>query len=166
MLETIHFLNLTNGIEAIQRYELIYNIQFIRIQSCYIEENLYEDILIDLDHNFLMSLALGKKCIVYDFGAKAKTSKAIYIGIEWVRYVLNKRWFAKETRLIIKNKDVTEYFYKTYYTKLTKRTKKRIDYYKKFLLTENLNLLTITDSTTNDNKPEIYKEIIKGYILQ
>ncbi|MDX9791516.1 MAG: hypothetical protein RBT61_11855, partial [Candidatus Kapabacteria bacterium] len=88
------FINLTNGIEALDKYNLdIEKVNFIRIQSSHFEAHKYDDIILDLDHNFLMSLALGFKCIIYDFGARADSSKAIRLGIPWIKFVLTKRWY-------------------------------------------------------------------------
>ena len=161
------FLNLTNGIEALSKYNLKLNeVNFIRLQSTHCENFSFEKILLELDNNFLMSLALGYECIVYDFGARSETSKAIYHGLEWVKYVLNRRWFGKETIPLVRKKNVTNSF-KKYYSKLDKKTKKRIDYFKKFLLTDELQLNSITSITLNDNHPDYFVNIVKQiYCIQ
>lgn len=67
------FINLTNGIEAIPELA-ISDISFIRIQSCHCERQKFELIIDNLDYNFLMYLALGYECIVYDFGVNSDVS--------------------------------------------------------------------------------------------
>lgn len=156
-----HFLNLTNGIQALVRFNLnIEEVNFIRIQSCWVESHKFEDMLNDLDHNFLMSLALGYDCYVYDFGARSEISKATYYGLEWVRYVLYRRWFNKVTNPIVKGKRVDFYFDQEYRI-LSRRVKTKIDYYKKYLLTDDIYLQAVTDFTTNDNKPDYFREILE-----
>ncbi len=156
-----HFLNLTNGIEALKQHDLdINDVCFIRLQSCYVEEHIYEDILRDFDHNFLMFAALGYECRFYDYGAKAVTSKAAYMGMAWVEYFINRRWFDIEIESIVKGKNITSYMRKIY-SSIGKRTKKRYDYYKKYLLTDKFDLLVITDATTNDNKPDYYRSVLE-----
>ena len=158
------FLNLTNGIEALKKYNLnIDEVNFIRIQSTHIENEAFDKLLSTLDSNFLMSLALGYECIIYDFGAKNYISKAIYYGIEWIKYVLNIRWFNKLETPYIKGKKVEKQFAE-HYKKINKKTKKQLDYYKKFLVTNQLNITSITTTTNNDNQPDFYLEIIKKYI--
>lgn len=156
-----HFLNLTNGIEALTRFNLnIEDVSFIRLQSCHCERSKFVEILGELDNNFLMHLALGYHCKVYDFGAKCETSKAMYIGLGWVEYVLNRRWFDRITPVGIKGWDLSER-YDMFYGKIDYKTKRRLDYFKKFLLCESITIETITDATGNDNKPEFFKTIVE-----
>ncbi len=160
------FLNLTNGIEAIEKYNLnIEDMNFIRIQSTHCEHPDFERILFELDHNFLMWLALGYECVVYDFGAKSKTSKAVYHGLEWVKYVLNRRWFNLEITPFVRSKNVTSSF-ERYYYQLSRTIKRKIDYYKKFLLIDKLRLSAVTTATNNDNKPDYYLNILNKYYLK
>jgi hypothetical protein len=50
-----YFLNLTNGIEALRRYNIsLKDINFIRIQSTHLENEAFDKILLTLDSNFLM----------------------------------------------------------------------------------------------------------------
>ncbi len=159
------FLNLTNGIEAIERYSLdISEVNFIRIQSTHCEQFQFERILLELDNNFLMWLALGYECIIYDFGAAgSETSKAVYHGVEWIKYVLNKRWFGKDTIPYVRGKMVLSAF-QNYYSQLSRKTKRRIDYFKDFLLATELNLVSITSASSYDGQKEKLAELIKTYI--
>ena len=156
-----YFLNLTNGIEALKRYNISLNdIQFLRIQSTHLENEAFDKLLLTLDSNFLMWLALGYECVIYDFGAKSETSKAMYYGVEWIKYVLNIRWFGNYDAPIVKGKNVKQQFAQ-HYNNIDKKTKKQIDYYKKFLLTNQLNITSITSLTNNDNQPDFYLNILK-----
>ncbi len=160
------FLNLTNGIEALEKYDInINDVNFIRLQSTHCEQFQFERILMEIDNNFLMWLALGYECEVYDFGAESETSKAVYHGLEWLRYVLNLRWFSTEITPIVRTKNVLASFRK-YYANLDKKAKKRIDYFKKFLQTDTIKLSAVTDETTNDGKPEYYVQIINNILSQ
>lgn len=68
----------------------------IRIQSTICEQKNWDRLIQDLDYDFLMNLALGHKCVVYDFGAKKPIPRAVYQGLEFVKYVLNSRWLDQE----------------------------------------------------------------------
>ena len=46
------------------------NINFVRIQSSHCEAADVVGIINNLDYNFLMNLAIGNVCIVYDFGSR------------------------------------------------------------------------------------------------
>ena len=73
-----NYINLTNGVEAISTLQGDY--RFIRIQSTVCEQKLWDRLIQDLDYDFLMNLALGHKCIVYDFGARKPIPRAVYQG--------------------------------------------------------------------------------------
>jgi len=141
-MKEIHFINLSNGFLAIPLFDLK-EVSFLRIQSTACEQKRWSNILNDLDSNFLMSLALGYKCKVYDFSERKPCTRAVYQGLEWVIYVLNRRWFDKEIIPYVKNNNVQLYF-RECYNKLTKIEKGKIDFYKKFLNTNKLNIETIS----------------------
>ena len=95
MVFIVHnYINLTNGVEAIPKLQGDY--RFIRIQSTVCEQKLWDRLIQDLDYDFLMNLALGHKCIVYDFGARKPIPRAVYQGLEFIKYVLHRRWLNKE----------------------------------------------------------------------
>jgi hypothetical protein len=100
-----HFINLTNGLEVVhedlgplQAQEM----QFVRMQSSHLEANNYAAFLQELDHNMLMQLALGYNCYIYDYGCR-KTgdtigqARALWQGIAWTRFVLNRLWLDRLT---------------------------------------------------------------------
>jgi len=63
--------------------------------------------------------------------------------------------------VIVKEKNVTD-FYKLHYAKIDYKIKRKIDYFKKFLLTDELKIISITTQTKNDNKIEFYQKIIQN----
>jgi hypothetical protein len=113
-----------------------------------------------------MNLALGHKCVVYDFGARKPIPRAVYQGLEFVKYVLNHRWLNKEyitnvnkSKTNDRKNNCNRYFSKCY-ENLEDRTKKKLDYFIPFLNTDNINLESITYSTENDGDKEFYKDIL------
>ena len=154
------FINLTNGIEALPNLNAD-DIHFIRIQSSHCERQKYNQILDNIDFNFLMYLAMGYECIVYDYGANSEVPKAIYTGLEWIKYVCNRRWLNKEEQVFVKGKNVTEFYNKKYF-EIEYKTKRKIDYFKKFLLTDELLIKSVCSETQNDNKIEFYQKIIQN----
>lgn len=111
-----------------------------------------------------MFAAMGWNCLVYDFGSQNELSKAIYIGLEWIKFVLNKRWLNADYPIIIKNKNVTEY-YEGEYRKLSKSCRWRLDYFRRFLLTNELLISGITSKTQNDNNYDYFRGIIAKYFI-
>jgi len=98
-METFVYYNLTNGINRIFFPEDIVNcsIHFIRIQSTWLEQKRYSEVLEQLDYDFLMKLALGNDCVVYDTSQKDHgISRACWAGVEWIRYACSRAWFDHE----------------------------------------------------------------------
>jgi hypothetical protein len=160
------FINLTSGIEALPKFGMNLNdVSFIRIQSSHCESHRWEDILSELDNNFLMHLAMGYECIVYDFGSHTNSSKALYIGMEWVKYFLTRRWFHKDYKPIVKNKDISNYF-EAEYEKIPRRIKRKIDYFSSFLFTDELRIVTRSTVTYNDNNKSYHRKIIEDSLSE
>lgn len=154
-----NFLNLSNGIEALEA-QALFDYSFIRIQSTLCEQKRWDQIIADLDYNFLLNLAIGNHCYVWDYSQNRKDSRALWQGIPFVLFVLNKIWLDKEIQSKVRNEcNVTDYF-REQYQKLNKKTINKIKYFKKFLNTEKIYLTTMGFQTKNDGKYEYYKDLL------
>ena len=156
-MKTKTYLNLTNGLEYLPQVEGDWSV--IRIQSSLCERKKWEDIILDLDYDFLLNLALGNKCIVVDYSAKRIVPRAFWQGLEWVKYVLELVWFQREYEATCKGKFCLDYF-RQEYLKLDKGIDK-VKYFRKFLLTDKLNLAIVCSQTNNDSKYEFYKKLLE-----
>lgn len=156
-----YFINMTNGIEVLTEL-LSHDVQFIRIQSTACEQKRWNFILQDLDNNFLLCLALGFECVIYDFSSKKEISRALYQGISWIEFVLNRVWFGREITPFVKKCNVKKYFQEIY-SKLEKRTFQKIYYFKKFLLTDEIKINLISRKTKNDSNYTYYRDILKQW---
>lgn len=149
------YLNLTNGIEYIDNLS-IDDIKFVRIQSSLCEAKAWNKIIYDLDYNFLMDIALGKNVCIIDYSGKKTMTRALYQGIEFIKTVLYYRWLNKEYRSSVHGVNCYDYFSSI---SLDKYSKKKIDYFKKFIskdMTE-LHIATRCFPTKHDNDYEWYK---------
>ena len=162
----VNYINLTNGIEAIPTLNGDY--RFIRIQSTMLEQKNWDRILQELDYDFLMNVALGNECVIYDFGTNKPVPRAVYQGVEFIKYVLHKRWYnteyltdinrsGKDTKI---RRDCNSYF-ESCYRDLEDRTKKKLDYFKPYLM-GNINIKTVTASTSHDNDKGYYRTILEN----
>jgi len=164
MRKTKVFINLTNGIEAIPMLRSPHHLtyRFIRIQSTQCEQKHWDQLLRDLDYEFLMSLALGYNCIVYDYSQRKECPRACWQGIPFIIYVLQRRWFGKKGPVWIREMNVEPYFEQVYYG-LNKKTKKKLDYFKKFLICEDIRLQYKGKRTRLDGQYEEFKRILKTF---
>lgn len=165
---THNYINLTNGVEAIPMLKFWNeDYRFIRIQSTICEQKNWDRLIQDLDYDFLMNLALGHKCVVYDFGARKPVPRAVYQGLEFVKYVLSRRWLDQEYITNVnrsknqeKKNNCNDYFYRCY-QRLEDRTKKKLDYFLPYVIAKEINLECVTDCTQHDNDKEFYREILR-----
>lgn len=178
-MKTKHFVNLTNGILAIPELDQAgIPYEFIRIQSTTLENKNWIKLFTDLDHNFLINLALGNMCIVYDYGTNRPYSKTIYMGLEIIRYILNRYWYNYddlEARRYTRNGksfvNGMRGYYNEIYEKLfiydsTKEKialKNKLKYYKRFLNDNTINLEGRSESTDKDGNYEYMSNLLKKY---
>lgn len=137
-----HYINLSNGIQAISEYQLS-EYTFMRIQSTACEQNLMSQILQSVPDDLLMNLALNDTmCHIYDYGSRnGSIPRAFWLGLEWVKYVLYRIWF-KEEYMPTKGKSQQKYF-REEYRKLHQRDRNRVKYFVKWIPQENTKGLLI-----------------------
>lgn len=157
---TKHYINLANGIQFINLVPAC-EARFVRIQSTWCEQKRWADILDDLDYGFLLDLAFGHRCIVYDCSAHRTVSRALWQGIPWICYVLRRRWLGITTVPLVKGHSVAKYFDKCYRS-LPKRTRKRLDYVWKFGIATRIDLFAQSHRTDHDGDYPHWKAMLSG----
>lgn len=161
MKNNIFYLNLTNGLEALPQFYKDY--KTIRIQSTACEQKRWDYILSDLDNGFLFDLAIGKNCFIIDYSQRKQSPRALFQGVEWIRFVLYKIWLQKEYKPMVRGNDSTKYFLDIFKT-IKPNTIKKIKYYQKFVRCNEINIITISGKTKNDGDFEFYNQLIKNYV--
>jgi len=156
----IVYLNLTNGLEALPSFADSYKV--CRIQSTACEQKRWDFIIADLDYNLLFDLALGKTCFIIDYTQRKKVPRALFQGVEWIKFVLNRIWLDKEYKPLVRGNDASRYFAEMYKT-LQPSTIKKVNYLKKFMNTKEINLITVAEKTANDGNYSWYTKIAHVY---
>lgn len=155
----VNYFNLTNGLEFLEE---IKDFKFVRIQSTLCEAKCWDKLILDLDYNFLIDLAQGNTVYVYDTSRNKKQSRAIYQGLEFIRYVLYRKWLNVQIEAYVKHNKVTDYF-EIQYNSLSVAAKKKLDYVKKFLNTNEIKLQGYCKKSLHDGQYEYFKNILKKY---
>lgn len=161
------YVNLTNGVEALP--ELIGDVRFIRIQSTHCEQKLWSQLILELDYDFLMNVALGHECVIYDYGARKPIPRALYQGIEFIKYVLHKRWLnqtyqPKISRSASKeNYHNCEQYFRTCYFNLSDKAKKKLDFFLTYVVGE-IHIETISAATQHDGDKNFYRDILWKHV--
>jgi hypothetical protein len=137
MLKVYH--NLSTGLEFINNSNREINI--IRIQSTLLEQSHYDNIIKELDYKFLLDLAVGNEVLIID-GSVSIVSRAIWQGVPWITYVLRRMWLKEFPQdITVKNYNMTKYFSERF-KELSKDSKNKIRYTRKYLNTTKINLIT------------------------
>ena len=90
MEKMVNYLNLTNGLEYMSEIKKFgFDFKFVRIQSTYCEQKLFDRLIQDLDYNFLFDIAQGNIIRIYDTSRNKKQSRALYQGVEFIKYSIN-----------------------------------------------------------------------------
>ena len=151
------FVNLTNGLEYLRMYPFNNSVSFIRIQSTWVEMKLWNDILYTISDDLLMHLAIGTECIVVDASNRHKQSKALRQGLAWIIFVLKKVWKVDSKFQI--EKQMLNYF-EMQYREIPQKVMNKIKYYRKFLLTNKLDVEAFTFKTKKDGKYLYFREML------
>ncbi len=164
-MATRHFLNLTNGLEALPalRAAGIEDYAFLRIQSTACEQKRWDALLADLDNHFLMCLALGDTCIVHDYSNKGEVSRALWQGLELVRFCLERTWFGRDAPGI--DPCLRPYFEQVY-RELRPSSRQKLKYFRKWLRTSELSLQIRAGRTTHDGDAAFYRDLLRDATKQ
>jgi hypothetical protein len=161
-MKTKYFVNLTTGIEFLPDLEGV-EIHFLRLQSTACEQGRWNYILNTVDANFLMYLALGAECFVFDMTSRyggRRPSRAIWQGLEWIKYSLNRAWFDEEIECPYGQH---KHFQNIYDHNLYKKTKRRLKYFKNFLHTEAIDVKTFCHRTVKDSDFNFYRKVLEQW---
>lgn len=165
----MRFFNLTNGLEALTKNDMhgFSNFpHFIRIQSTWCEQKLWKEIILDLDYTFLMACRIVDKVCVVDYSARKEVPRALYQGLAWIQYVLNRYWYGiNDEPVLVRGHNCKKYFEEQYellsYDKSARLMWKKLKYFKKFDGTGKVLLLSIAAPTEHDGDYAYYNSILK-----
>lgn len=175
-MNTIDYINLSSGIDCLfdarhggkeTALALSYykeEVRFIRIQSTMCEQKLWDRVIMDLDYDFLLHLAMGHDVCIFDCSAKKEESRAIYQGLEFIKYVLNRVWFDREYKTDVRGNDCNHYFDEVFRTQIQDTSAHlKLKFFRKFLMTDELKLASYCQPTKLDGKYEELKKILKQF---
>ena len=132
-MKVIRYINLTQGLEQYIRSP-DNDYRFCYLKSSHIESRSFNKFIMSVPADILLNLALGNKVIIFDVTSNGK-SKITDIGVRLINVMLDYFWFN-----VPFPRDKWFDTYLNCYKKLDKQSKKHIRYYRKFILTNTVNL--------------------------
>ncbi len=145
------FYNLTTGLENANIADFP---RIVRIQSSHIERKAWNRIFEQLNDELLFYLAIGQECQIIEGVKKPTSSKVVNTAIPVINYILYRVWFKKNIRVLRMDPKYLDRIYK----ELTPSVKKKLKYFRKFLLTSEIKLYGITSPAYHDGNYDWYKE--------
>lgn len=172
VMSELLYINLTNGLEYLEDVPELQNTttRFTRIQSTALEQGHMTEVIDDLDNDLLMNLAMGNRCLILDKASRSgKVSRALWFGVPWIKYVLERKWFGKvpDKCFLINGINVAKYF-SDCYRKLPVRISRKIKYFKTYT-NPNIGCVFLdyqSLSTTHDGDKEYYRKIVQNFVLK
>lgn len=175
-MKTVCYINLTNGLEY---WPDIPDARIMYMKSTHYERHELESVLLNLSDDLLFNLAIGNRCVIYDCGMYSDIPRTVWEGIPWIRYALSRAWFDREIDSPVtrgsggprdrngkkrggvgRTKDL-KIFFRNRYNKVDKRVLKRLEYFRKFLLTDAIRLESVSKNTTHDGDNAFYLRIVR-----
>lgn len=194
-----HMINLTNGLELLkellERGHSAEALHFCRLQSSHCEARDFEAVLRELDHNMLLRLAVGDAVVIHDCGSRGlvwpspmelqvanapattgfdeeltgTVPRAVWWGLEWVRYVLRDIWHLEgeeaSSEVWLRGCRVTDLFRKKAH-RLPKSLRKRLRYYRGIAAaagTKDVLLYGASRGTDLDGKKDVYYSMLLDF---
>ena len=103
--DALFFLNMSDGLEAIDDIRQAGidegHIRFSMIQSTHFEQKNLDPAMNRLGADLLMNLALGRTCVIVDYGTDKVYSRTVYQGVPFIKYALERAWFDKTPEKVI-----------------------------------------------------------------
>ena len=150
----IYFYNLTNGLEVT---DLKKHPHLVRIQSSHVESKAWDRLFQQLSDELLFYLAIGQECAIIDGSPNPPHSRISRIAIPVIQYILTRIWLKKKLTPALIDDEYLERIYRS----LNPSTKRKLKYYRKFLLTDEVRLSCYVFPNCKDGKYEWFKEKIK-----
>ena len=176
----LYFLNITDGLEALDVLRSMGidegRIRYSCIQSTHFEQKNSDAPLNRLGADLLMELALGTVCVIVDYGTDKELSRAVYQGVPFIKYALERNWFEKKpTEVLIHPRlesapprDTAKDFSRWYHN-LDRRTKQYLRHFKLYANGTNaivshgtdIKLIGVSAATDHDGHPEYYSALVE-----
>lgn len=167
-----HYINLTNGLEAVPRLQKVIgssNINICRLQSSHCEASRPDLLIPAIDASMLFWLAKGHTVLVYDFGSRNKkrgAPRALWYGLEFLKYVLGYVWYdERDAKCFVRGTNAKNDFQSIIQKYVDRATMKKIKYYRQYCPTttstskEKIKLYGVYDSTIHDADEAFYQGI-------
>ena len=126
----VHFVNLTRGLLCPCAPA---DPHYLRIQSTRLEQKAFELVIREIGPDFLMHLALGAEVVVHDVSERPRTTRALWQGLPWVRFVCERTWAGVAlTAPLMRNGHNAAGYFEEQYRALSDGTVRWVGYFGQF----------------------------------
>lgn len=175
------YANESNGLQALPLLaDMRVLARFCYIRSTHFERKCVGAAVKDLPEDLLLSCAMGDDILVIDYGTRKDRSRAIYQGIPFIKYCLDRAWLDivpdrvfiyPRTNAMDRKQNVTTCFDK-WYSELGGKVLAKIDRYRG-IAKENLTgqdggvmLSGVSAATTHDGEKGYHTRLKREYLMR
>jgi hypothetical protein len=161
-MNTRTYLNLSNGLFAVANPHVQVSsfAGVIRLQSTWCEQKRWAEILDAFSDDILFHLAIGNRCVVIDYGANKEVSRAIWQGLELIKFVISRVWVSEDYKPQGRAASAYSYFSEVY-TNLPASTITRLKYFRKFVNVEDFNVDNLVGQSHRTDRDGDYDYLAK-----
>ena len=160
-MKAICYINLTNGLEGFaKRWVQPEHVRYMRLQSTRCEQKDWYRLIDELSDDLLFNLAVGRKCVIIDFGARKDVPRAIWQGMEFVLYCCHWMWYNREYQFVYERSKKCLPYFRQVLHEMPDRTRKKLRYYKQYC-TGKILVEYRTAATEHDGNAEFYWSLIE-----
>lgn len=148
----MHFINLSNGLTHLPHVRGEYHL--IRIESTACEQKLWDRVVMSAPPDLMMAMATGKPSTIHDSSERDRTPRALWQGVPFILYVVDRVWFDGGPKRAIINprggtrtENVSRYFEESY-RGLGKSTVRYVRYFRQYVTTSEI-LIQLCDGRSH-----------------
>lgn len=111
-----------------------------RIQSTQCEQKLWTTVLMQIPDDMLWHLSQGNKVLVHDRSEKDRETRAMWQGLQLVKYFCELNWFRREPEITGRGNNSMKLYFREVYASTPRSVHKRFRYYLNHLVTDKIEL--------------------------
>ncbi len=160
-MKPVYYVNLTNGLEGFaRRWVQPQHVRYMRVQSTYLEQKRFYQVIEGLSDDLLFNLATGRKCVIIDFGARKEVPRAIWQGMEFVMYCLHVLWLDETYKFAYERSQRCKPYFWQLLQAMPDSCRKKLQYYKRYCAGK-IHVEYRVAPTAHDGDKEFYWSIVQ-----
>lgn len=131
-MKAVHYINLTRGTMCPHNPVNLPHARYVRLQSTWCEQKLWEQVLWTTDADLFFNLAIGNRCVVHDASERDRETRACWQGLAWIRYACERSWGLPASPPVMRNGHNASAYFGFIYEKMSANTRNYLRYFRQY----------------------------------